>query len=97
MMRFFTPVLAAALLSPAAAHAAECKIEDWKWSSLAPTVLVVEGTTTCKTGEIVLRLYEGEGGAFVGVETAYIQGYAFKTIRKVTAQPSVLAIKYTIE
>lgn len=97
MMRFLPLVLAAALLSSSAAYAADCKIEDWKWSSLAPTVLVVEGTTTCKTGEIVLRLYEGEGGAFIGVETAYIQGYAFKTIRKVTAQPSTLAIKYTIE
>ena len=96
-MNKLIPILAAAVLWPAAVNASDCKIEDWKWSTLAPTMLIIEGVTTCETGEVVLRLYEGEGGAFVGVETAYIQGHTFKTMRAVSARPKALAIKYTIK
>ena len=79
------------------AHSAECKIEEWTWSSPLPTVLIIEGVTTCESGELILRLYRGEGGSFFGVERDYIEGHTFKVIRTATQKPKSLAIKYVIK
>lgn len=89
--------LAAVFLWPTAVHAEDCKIEDWKWSAPIPNILIIEGVSTCETGRLTLRLYEGDGGAFIGVETAFIRGFAFKAMRTATAKPSALTIKYTIK
>lgn len=96
-MKKLLPMLAAALLCPTATHAEDCKVEVWKWSAPLPTMLVIEGVTTCKTGKIVLRLYEGEGGPFLGIETDYIEGHTFKAMRVGDSKPKALAIKYVIE
>lgn len=91
-------ILIAGLLYPAVAHASDgCKVEDWKWSTPLSTMLVIEGVTTCEAGSIILRLYEGEGGAFIGVERAFIRGYTFKALRTATNKPKALFVKYVIK
>ena len=97
-MKKLTSMMMAALLYPAVAHASDgCKVEDWKWSNPIPTMLVIEGVTTCEAGSIILRLYEGEGGAFIGVERAFIRGYTFKALRTATNKPKALFVKYVIK
>lgn len=61
--------------------------------------LQIEGVTTCDTGRMRLRLYDGEGDAekFIGVETAYIRGHTFQAIKLQVAEPTALSIKYSIE
>ena len=61
------------------------------------SALEIQGVTTCEEGQIILRLYEGEGGKFLGVDTAYIEGYAFTSISTGISKPSALAIKYVIK
>ena len=82
---------------PAGAVANSCKVEDWKWSTPLPNILQIEGVATCEAGQIILRLYEGEGGKFLGVDTAYIEGYAFQSIATGIPRPSALYIKYVIK
>ena len=77
-------------------HVGECQIEDWRWHGLAG-VLMVEGVTTCDSGEVVLHLYEGDGGSFLGVANGYIQGHTFQAMAADITNPSAVAIKYSIE
>lgn len=88
---------AVALLWPASAVADACKVEDWKWSTPLAGALKIEGVATCEEGEIILRLYEGKGGKFLGVDKAYIEGFAFTSISTGIPKPSALAIKYVIK
>ena len=55
-----------------------------------------EYLTPCGSGQIRLRLYEGEGGAFLGVDTGYIEGHIFQTVVFGIDKPTNLAIKYSI-
>ena len=101
------PVLTALAfcLAPEAAlacddHVGTCEIEDWKHTYTGMMeALVIDGVTTCDSGEIRLRLYDGEGDAqeFVGVETAYIDGHIFKAMLLQVEKPKALSIKYSIE
>ena len=99
-MRATVIALAAGFLASSPALAEECKIEDWKadYQSMMKA-LTIEGVTTCKTGRMQLRLYDGEGDTrkFVGVETAFIEGHIFETIIMPTEKPNALSLKYTIE
>ena len=40
-------------------------------------VLSVEGVATCDEGHARLRLYEGEGGAFLRVAGGFIEGHTY--------------------
>jgi len=81
-------------------HHGTCEIEDWT-HHYTPMMqsLVIEGVTTCDTGKVSLRLYDGEGDdrQFVGVDTAYIEGHIFKTILLPVESPDALSIKYSIQ
>ena len=92
-------VAAAALLTGSAVFANACEVEDWRWYTVAD-YLTVEGATTCSSGRIILRLYEGEGeGAkFLGIANAFIEGYAFEAVAQgVNPPPQSVSIKYSVE
>ena len=98
MKRF---MMAAALLAAGAAwacddHVGECQIEDWRWTGMGD-ILMVEGVATFDKGQVRLRLYEGEGGPFLGVAHGYLEGHAFQAMATDIPSPSMVAIKYSIE
>lgn len=99
-MRARTTALVALVLSASPALAEECVVEDWTHSyNTHMQALSIDGATTCKTGAIRLRLYDGEGEArkLLGVETAYIEGYIFEAVLLQVARPVALSMKYSIE
>ena len=99
-MRSLTMALVAGTLVVGTAVADECALEDWTHTYTAVMqALTIQGATTCKTGTIHLRLYdgEGEGRRFIGVETGYIEGYIFEAILLQVKKPAALSIKYNIE
>jgi hypothetical protein len=75
--------------------AAECKIEDWRYLQRTNFV-VIEGATSCATGKVIIRAYNGDGGDYIGNAMAYIEGYSFSAILD-GAAPKNLTIKYVIE
>ena len=80
-------------------HFGKCEVEDWRWYSILGlgNVLSLEGVTTCDAGRITLRLYEGEGGKFLGVASSGITGHTFVAIATDVKSASAMAIKYSIE
>lgn len=59
-------------------------------------MLMIDGVTTCNEGKVVLRLYEGENGSFLGIGEGYIASHAFQALATDIPKPSALAIKYSI-
>lgn len=96
-IRLLATMAAVAVATPVVA----CEVEDWRtWHIPIMESLMIEGVTTCRTGEIFLRVYDGEGddAKFVGVEHAYIEGYQFKTsISSVEREPEAVSIRFTFE
>ena len=78
-------------------HIGTCEVEDWRWSGPTGGYLTIEGVATCDTGRIRLRLYEGEGGKFLGVAKSSIKGHTFEAIATDVKSASAVAIKYSIE
>ena len=78
-------------------HFGTCEIEDWRWSGPMGGYLTIEGVATCDTGRITLRLYEGEGGKFLGVASSGITGHTFVAIATDVNSASAVDIKYSIE
>lgn len=70
-----------------------CKIEDWNYSRKAKSAYIT-GSTTCESGRLNYRLYDGE--KFLSSGFTYIKGFAFQAFADV---PSIaeMNIKYTIE
>ena len=52
-----------------------CVVEDWRVDDNGPHI-GIEGVTSCKSGKISIRLYDGD--KFVGVTDGYIEGYIFE-------------------
>ena len=99
-MRATAIALAAGILAAGPALAEECTIEDWTHSyQAAMQALLVEGATTCKAGQIQLRLYDGEGDSqkLIGVANAFIEGHIFQAMKLQVAKPTALSIKYNIK
>lgn len=102
-MRRIISVLTAGLIAAGSAgacddHHGECAIEDWRWNAVLGTDFVMlDGVATCNGGEIALRLYEGDGGKFLGASTAYIEQHIFQAMLQGIQSPSDLAIKYSIK
>ena len=101
-MRTLATTIAIGLLSTGAAlacddHFGTCQIEDWRWYQLGDS-MVVDGVTTCDTGQIRFRVYEGQGESarFLGIDRAYIKGHTFKALVS-RISPSAPSIKYSIE
>ena len=80
-------------------HVGECEVEDWRWYSAIAGMVIVEGVTTCDKGKIRFRLYEGTGDnrKFLGTDSGYIGGHAFKAVVMKIGKPKNLSIKYSIE
>ncbi len=78
-------------------HIGKCEVEDWRWSGPTGGYLSIEGVSTCDTGRIRLRLYEGENGKFLGVASGRIRGHTFEAIATDVKSASAVAIKYSIE
>lgn len=72
-----------------------CDIEDWKFSEKADKIYL-NGTTTCSTGKLIFRLYDGQTGDFIGSNTTYIEGFVFQSFTDGDV-PETLNIKYVIE
>ena len=90
-------VLAVGTASACDDHHGACEIEDWRWHSMIAGMLMIDGVTTCNEGRVILRLYEGEDGPFLGIANSYIEGHAFQALANDIPKPSALAIKYSIE
>ena len=100
-MRFIAFAAVALLASGGALacddHIGKCEVEDWRWSGPLGGYLTIDGVATCDTGRIRLRLYEGEGGKFLGVANSSIKGHTFEAIATDIKSASAVAIKYSIE
>ena len=101
MNRLIVVVVAILAMGTAGAcddHHGECTIEDWRWSAIAVMdAVMLDGVATCDEGRIALRLYEGEGGKFLGADTAFIKQHIFQAAIQGIQKPSDIAIKYSIE
>jgi hypothetical protein len=64
-------------LAPTTVLAENCKVEDWRFENRS-SFISIEGTTTCASGQIFVRAYEGD--KYLGNATAYIQGYTFTAL-----------------
>ena len=71
-----------------------CKLEGWRWKSFQGFV-TIEGTTSCPTGRIDIRLYDRQ--KFLGVATGYVRAHAFTAMATDIRAPKTLTIKYAIE
>jgi hypothetical protein len=72
-----------------------CAIEDWKYAEKANNIYL-NGTTTCPSGKLIYRLYDGQSGAFIGSNVTFIEGYAFQSYTD-GVTPKSVRIKYVIE
>lgn len=77
-------------------HHGTCEIEDWRWRAVMGGMVMIDGVATCNEGHLVLRLYEGEEGPFLGVANTYIEGHAFTSFATDVPKPSDVVIKYSI-
>ena len=76
-----------------------CQIEDWRWQYVEfYKMIFIEGTTTCETGKITIRAYDGNG-KFVGTGWGFIEGHVLTImpIMDIVHKPRSLNIKSAIE
>lgn len=77
--------------------AGPCRIDDWRWQYESMfNMITIDGTTTCETGWITIRAYDGDG-EFFGTHTGIVMGHAFQGIIDASRKPSSLTIKHTIK
>ena len=77
-------------------HVGECEIEAWRWHGPVGGYLTVDGAATCDEGMITIRLYEGDGGRFLGVAEGIVEGHAFQAVAADVDRAADVAIKYSI-
>ncbi len=105
-MKLFVMVFALVLFCTGVAvacddHNGPCKIEDWR-SMYHPSlqIVVIEGTTTCDTGRVTLRVYDEarDESPFVGIAETFITGHTFQaSIMSVGKKPASVSFKANIE
>ena len=79
-------------------HYGTCTIEDWRWENSSIGAIFLDGVATCNEGAITLRLYDGEGGEYLGSTTGYINHHVFEAfVDNAYASNNTLSIKYGIE
>lgn len=82
----------------AAAERAEsrpsCSLEDWTYRSLPGGYTQVDGSTSCSSGMIQVRFYDGD--KYLGSAPGIIHGGAFQATIQAPA-PDPLRIRYEIE
>jgi hypothetical protein len=79
----------------AAPPAERCKVEDWRYRADRIGSVWIEGTTTCPSGYVTIRAYDGDG-KFLGTMSDHFRGYTFRNYFEGTA-PKEMKIRYTIE
>ncbi len=103
MKSILAPLLCGSLLAAGTAYACddhhgECSIEDWRWIEIAGmNSVLVDGSATCDEGEMALRIYEGEGGQFLGSTKAHVEQHIFQALFLGVQSPGDIAIKYSIK
>ncbi len=99
-MKIIRVILLAFVFAPLFAHATdkECKIEGFRYYEVLE-FMMIEGSTTCQSGQIYIRLYESSGDEekYLGNATGFINGYTFELIANDIVPPEALSIKYTIK
>ena len=75
-------------------HQGECEIEAWRPQNMMG-ILTIEGTTTCDTGGVTIRLYDGE--TYLGNASGFIEGHAFSAMAFSIPPPTDLQLKYSID
>ncbi|MDC0932430.1 hypothetical protein OAR97_01150 [Arcobacteraceae bacterium] len=73
----------------------ECMVENWKYAKDSDEYLLIEGTTSCDKGQIILNIYEKNNGS-LGKESAYINDGIFKVYLQNSSNPQSLSIDYEI-
>ena len=93
-----TVALSAAVVHACDDHHGKCQVEDWRWYSLMPGTIIIEGVATCHSGALSLRLYEGHGDAakFLATATTYVRGHTFETV-VYEVDPKDPSIRYSID
>lgn len=88
-----------AILTASPVFAQECRIEEWRAFAPMPSIIMLEGTTTCAEGEIRIRLYSGSGDSakFIGIAEGFIRGNSFQVMAVQVRKPADLSIKYSVE
>jgi hypothetical protein len=73
----------------------KCIVENWKYSNDSDEYLLLEGTTSCDKGQIILNIYSKNNGS-LGKESAYINDGIFKVYLQNSSNPKSLSIDYEI-
>ena len=97
-MRFIIALFLVLQAQVTSAQTESCKVEDSR-SYMTLDILSIEGVTTCPSGDIYLRVYDGKGAdrKFVGTATALINGYTFTATIVGAEEPQDLDFEYVIE
>ena len=74
-------------------HQGTCKIEAWRYQ-LTSGILTIDGSATCNSGMVSIRLYDGE--TYLGNAPGFVQGHALTAMATGIRHPDKLQIKYSI-
>ena len=103
-LSIFATVFAVAILCPPPAmacddHVGTCELEAWRAHNAIPGILTIEGSATCDSGVVSIRLYDVAGGAerFLGTANGFIQGHALHAVAAELDAPGELAIRVSID
>ncbi|MDE0530713.1 MAG: hypothetical protein OXI01_04560 [Albidovulum sp.] len=75
-------------------HQGACEIEAWRYQ-LTAGILTIDGSVTCNSGMVSIRLYDGE--TYLGNAQGFVQGHALTAVATGIANPDKLQIKYSIQ
>ena len=75
-------------------HNGECEIEAWI-SRTTMDFLIIEGSATCNSGIVNIRLYDGD--TYLGNALGYVEGHALNATATGIDEPDDLQIRYSIE
>jgi hypothetical protein len=73
---------------------AQCEIEAWNYKQFTLDKIKVDGTTTCQSGILTLKLFDSDD-KYIANKTTYIRAGTFKAYVDGVA-PAEIKIKYSI-
>ena len=82
-------------------HVGKCEIEDFLYRIEGFDNLVIRGVTTCDSGKIIIRVYDGEGESrkLVAIADGYIVSHTFTAMSSggVSYMPDNVSFHYSIQ
>ncbi len=72
-------------LTPVQAQTPECEVEDWRAVPSFGGFLAIEGSATCESGIVGVRLYDGD--TFIGTASGFITGHVLSAFATDLAYP----------